>query len=67
MDNGSSVNILFGAIFDKMIIDHKLTPVTTPYMASPEIASSLGKNNTCDLNRRITSNEFKLHGILNSR
>ncbi|XP_022856262.1 uncharacterized protein LOC111377400 [Olea europaea var. sylvestris] len=30
LDNGSSVNILFGSTFDKMILDHKLTPTTTP-------------------------------------
>lgn len=30
VDNGSSVNILFGSAFDKMILDHQLTPTTTP-------------------------------------
>ncbi|XP_022880580.1 uncharacterized protein LOC111397837 [Olea europaea var. sylvestris] len=29
VDNGSSVNILFGSTFDKMILDHELTPTTT--------------------------------------
>ncbi|XP_022864597.1 uncharacterized protein LOC111384542 [Olea europaea var. sylvestris] len=30
VDNGSSVNILFQSAFDKMILDHQLTPTTTP-------------------------------------
>ncbi|XP_022880635.1 uncharacterized protein LOC111397904 [Olea europaea var. sylvestris] len=30
VDNGSSVNILFGSTFDIMILDHELTPTTTP-------------------------------------
>ncbi|XP_022889049.1 uncharacterized protein LOC111404482 [Olea europaea var. sylvestris] len=29
VDNGSLVNILFGSAFDKMILDHQLTPTTT--------------------------------------
>lgn len=29
VDNDSPVNILFGATFDKMIVDHELTPITT--------------------------------------
>lgn len=41
VDNSSFVNILFEATFDKMNVDHELIPVTTPYMASPETASSL--------------------------
>lgn len=29
VDNSSSLNILFGSNFDKMILDHELTPTTT--------------------------------------
>ncbi|CAI9762902.1 unnamed protein product [Fraxinus pennsylvanica] len=29
-DNGSSVNILFGTTFDKMAMDHELTPMSSP-------------------------------------
>lgn len=29
-DNGSSVNIIFRYAFDKMDVDHELTPVNTP-------------------------------------
>lgn len=30
VDNGSSVNILFGTTFDKMAVDHELTPMSSP-------------------------------------
>lgn len=30
MDNGSSVNILFGATYDKMLMDHELTRIMAP-------------------------------------
>lgn len=30
VDNDSSVNILFGTTFDKMIVDHELTLITIP-------------------------------------
>ncbi|CAI9766996.1 unnamed protein product [Fraxinus pennsylvanica] len=30
VDNGSSVNILFGTTFNKMMVDHELTPMTAP-------------------------------------
>lgn len=30
VDNGSSMNMLFGATFDKMILDHELNPMNTP-------------------------------------
>lgn len=30
VNNGSSVNILFGTTFDKMKVDHELTPVSSP-------------------------------------
>lgn len=30
VDNSSSVNVRFGSTFDKMILDHELTPTTTP-------------------------------------
>lgn len=29
VENGNFVNILFGATFDKMIVDHELKPITT--------------------------------------
>lgn len=29
VNNGSSINILFGATFDKMVVDNELTPITT--------------------------------------
>lgn len=29
-NNGKDVNILFRATFDKIIVDHELTPITTP-------------------------------------
>lgn len=30
VDNNSSVNVLFGATFDNMIVDHELTRITIP-------------------------------------
>lgn len=30
VDNGSSINIIFGATFNKLISDHELTSTTTP-------------------------------------
>jgi ribonuclease HI len=30
VDNGSSVNIIFGATFDKMEVDHELSPINSP-------------------------------------
>lgn len=30
VDNGSLVNIIYGATFDKIEVDHELTPVTSP-------------------------------------
>lgn len=44
VDNASSVKILFGATFNKMIIDHELTPSPSLYMVSSMIASSLKGN-----------------------
>ncbi|XP_022889170.1 uncharacterized protein LOC111404618 [Olea europaea var. sylvestris] len=44
VDNGSFVNILFGATFDKMILDYKLTPTTTPlYRFIEDIITSSGR------------------------
>lgn len=31
VDNHSFFNILFGDTFNKMIVDHELTPITTPF------------------------------------
>lgn len=39
VDNGSSVNILFRATYDKMLKGHKLTPWLSYYMALLEIMS----------------------------
>lgn len=30
VDNGSSINIIYRATFDKMEVDHELTPITSP-------------------------------------
>lgn len=41
VDNGRSINFLFGATYDKMMIDHELTPMIAPCMASPMTVLSL--------------------------
>ncbi|XP_022880877.1 uncharacterized protein LOC111398174 [Olea europaea var. sylvestris] len=44
VDNGSSVNILFGSTFNKMILDHELTSTTTPlYRFTGDNITSRGK------------------------
>lgn len=40
VENGRSVNIMFGATFDKMEVDHELTPINSPFLVSLITTSS---------------------------
>lgn len=53
VDNGSSVNILFGTTFDKMILDRKLTLTNTHlYRFTRDIITPVGRITHCGGNGR---------------
>lgn len=66
VDNGSSVNILFGTTFDKMVLDHELTSITTLLYGFTGDGITPGRRVTLVVDGRATPNYFELHGIFYS-
>lgn len=64
VDNGSSINILFGATYDRMI-DHELTTMTSLYMVLLEIAFPREKNHSCCGNMIVPLDSTSFHGVSN--
>lgn len=68
VDNGSSVNILFGVTFVKMIVDHELTPITIfLYDFTCDSIITRHKINTSSRDGRVLLDVIELYEVLDSR